>query len=209
MLMTSTTSRLLSILFFATALGATACKTAVIGGNDGEGGGGGGAGGAGGSGGQGGSIVVGPPSAIAEYGSSVQDPPSDTGSTTGGGTTPEDPSTLHVRIGNYGPTCGGSAISPFTCTTTTVWQLSLTLPPELQAAGTVVQLGDEPFIGMFSETGSNGSPDDCWGGGGTFSFGTLEVLSNDGATIVLRIAGSNAGFSDVPVDGDYTAPICH
>ena len=206
--LTSTTSRSLTMLLLAAALGATACKTTVIGGGDGGGGAGGGD--QGGNGGDGGGVIVGPPSAVAEYASSVKPPtPEPSGSTvgtttgSGGGV---DPNTLNLRIGNYGPTCGNSY--SYACTPVTTWQVMIRLPPDLQGAGTLVPLSEPALNSFFSETGSNGSPGDCWGGGGSFIEGTLQVLSNDGATIVVRIAGSNNGIPDVAIDGDYVAPIC-
>jgi hypothetical protein len=194
------------------ALGA--CKTTVIGGRGGEGGGddgSGGTGGVGGSygeGGAGGGIVAGPPSAIAEYAYMTTPPPPGGSSSGGGASTGVDPNTLNVRIGNYGPTCGGSGTTPFACTPQVTWGISLGLPPDLQAAGTTVSLGDPALNTFFSESGSNGSPDDCWGGGGSYTDGTLEVLSNDGSTIVIRLSGTNAGLGDFSADGQYSAPIC-
>ncbi|MFT3770030.1 MAG: hypothetical protein QM820_31770 [Minicystis sp.] len=211
MLTNSLLSRAFSLGLITAALGAAACSTQVIGGNgDGEGGGGAG-GGAGGSGGQGGSVAVGPASAVAEYEHSLNKPtPDPSGTTTAtsssGGSTSVDPNTLYVRIGNQGPACGTSF--QYACLPETAWQVTLTLPPDMQAAGGVFSLSDPAINGFISETGSNGSPGDCWGGGGTFADGTLEILSNDGATIVVRLSGTNDFVTDTEIDGDYTAPIC-
>lgn len=199
------------VLIGLLALGA--CKTTVIGGRGGEGGGGddgsgsGGVGGTYGEGGAGGSIAVGPPSAIAEYASMVSPPPPGTGSSsTSTGGTGVDPNTLFVRIGNYGPACGNSF--SFGCTDPPTWQVSIGLPPSMQVPG--VYALDNPSINAFASlSGSNGSPGDCWGGGGSFIDGTVEVVSNDGYNIVLRLAGTNGGgFTEFSADGQYTAPIC-
>jgi hypothetical protein len=128
-----------------------------------------------------------------------------TSSSSGG--TGVDPNTLYVRIGNYGPTCGGSP--SFSCDPVTVWEVSIGLPPAKQSAGGVYSLGDPDIISTFSESGgSGGAQGDCWGGGGSFTEGTVEILSNDSLTIVVRLSGTNGGLSDVSTDGTYSAPIC-
>lgn len=202
-MLTSMTSRALTLAAFATLLGTAACKTQVIGGEGGAGGTGGGMGTAGGGGG----LVFGPPSAIAEYAYTQPQPdPGPTGTTSSGGGTGPDPSTLFVRISNAQPACGVSVSFP--CGPETVWQVSIGIPPSMQSPGGVYALSDPNLISSFSEGGSNGTPGDCWGGGGTFWDGTLEVLSNDGATIVIRLSGTASGLGDFSVDGDWSAPIC-
>jgi len=219
MFKTTNLSRSLTLVAFAAALGSAACTSTVIGGGTGGGGAGGDGGDGGGSTGQGGSgggviVTIGAPTAIAQYASMTPTPPPGSGSSSStsvvsssSGGPGVDPSTLNVIIGNYGPICGGSF--PYYCNPETVWQVSIGIPPAKQAAGGVYPLSDPDFTNFMSETGSNGSPGDCWGGGGSFIDGTVEILSNDGLTIVVRLAGTtNLGLADFDADGDYTAPIC-
>lgn len=212
---TPTRSMLSRSLILIGLLALGACKTTVIGGRGGEGGdggsgGGGGVGGTsgvGGEGGVGGGVVAGPATAIAEYAymMSQTPPPGGSSSTSGGGGV--DPNTLFVRIGNYGPACGNSF--PYGCTNPPTWSVSIGIPPGMQTPG-VYPLSNPALDGFASVSGSDSGVDgDCWGGGGSFTDGTIEIISNDGNTIVVRLAGtSGAGFTEFSADGEYTAPIC-
>ncbi|APR79445.1 Hypothetical protein A7982_04792 [Minicystis rosea] len=216
-------------LLLAAALGAVACETAVLettsngsgsngdlGGNGGFGSSGGpggkagqggfGTSGPGGNGGQGGGSVAGPTSAIAEYASSLPPKPS-TSSTVAGGAG-FDPHMLFVRIGNYGPACGNELHGP--CGTVQLWEVRLGIPPNQQSAGTIFPLSQLDIFTSYSVLVAAEKQSDCFGGGGYFKQGQLEILSNDGATIVVRISGSNTGVVQfgVDVDGDYAVPIC-
>ena len=220
------TTRSLTLLLLAAAHGAAACNTTVIGGNTGGGGGDGGFGGFGSSGGPGGNGGFGttgspgsdggagggsfawPPSAIAQHGFPPAPGTSSSSSvatttTTGGGL---DPNILYVHIGNYGPVCGGTYPWTSTCVSAATWEILIGLPPGQQAAGNVLPLSQPGLVSAFFEHGAATTPSDCWSAGGSFADGTVEVLSNDGATVVVRLAGTFAGTNDV--DGDYTAPIC-
>jgi hypothetical protein len=46
------------------------------------------------------------------------------------------------------------------------------------------------------------------GGGGSFTAGTLEIVSIDAGTIVVLLSGTTGGFGGFDADGEYTAPIC-
>jgi hypothetical protein len=183
-----------------TAIAEFASMTGIGGTGGSWGGGGGGWGGAGGAGGS-----------FSSSTSTSSTSTSSTGGGTGGastssssGGTSVDPNTLYVRIGNYGPACGGTM--PFNCDNATVWEVSVGLPPAKQAAGGVYSLGDADIISTFSESGGSGQGD-CWGGGGSFTSGTVAILSNDGVTIVVQLAGTS-GAIEASTDGTYSAPIC-
>jgi hypothetical protein len=203
--------RPLALLAIVSALAAAACNATVIGGGTGnEGGGdtgpGGGSSGLGGTAGSG-AVAPGPTTAIAEYAYMMPGGPPPGGSSSGSGGAPTlDPNTLYVKIGNYGPSCGGTF--NWGCQAETMWEASIGIPPDMQGAGGVFPLSDPALLSTFEESGGGGQPNECWGGGGSLTDGTLEILSNDGATIVVRISGTNQAITDVAIDGQYTAPIC-
>ena len=192
------------MIALATALGASACKPVIIGGGSGGGGeGGSGGGGEGGSGGAGNAVnALGVP-----YVLFPQTPPGNTGSSGSGGTITIDPSTLYVQIGNFSQTCSTNQL-PF-CAPGLNWQVSIGIPPALQVPG-VLQLSNPGLISTFSEDGPNGpNADNCGsGGGGSFIEGTMEILSIDAGTIVVKLTGTTPGLGDFHADGEYTAPIC-
>jgi hypothetical protein len=128
-------------------------------------------------------------------------PPGGTG--VGGGSS-IDPGTLYVEIGNFSQSCADGDPAPV-CAGFTYWQVSVGIPPALQAPG-VIQLSDPSLNSFFSVSGSDG--DACTGGGGSFTQGTLEITSIDASTIVVTLSGTSAVGSDFDADGDYTAPIC-
>lgn len=190
------------------ALGATACKSEVIGGGGGEGGEGGSGGGSH-AGGAAGSVV----GSVAEYASMMTGLPPGGGTGTGGASSSSggpglDPNTLFVKIGNDGPACGDTF--PYDCNPGITWQVSIGLPPAMQVPG-VYSLDDPAIIATEAESGSDpgnfGEPAACWGGGGSFTEGTIEVVSNDGATLVVRLQGTS-GWVEFNADGQYAAPIC-
>ena len=193
----------------AAVLGVTACTPIVIGGGDGTGGAGeGGSTGTGIHGGSGGAIAVQSNAIAIPYLLLGGDtPPSQTGTSGGnGGGASVDPNALLVQIANYaqgcsnnpGPDCDGG----FT------WQISVTIPSALQVPG-VLQLSDPSLNGFFSESLSDAqNTGDCSGGGGSFVQGTLEIVSIDSGTIVVKLAGTSPGVTDFDADGEYSAPIC-
>lgn len=191
---------LVASLSLVCALGAAACKTQVIGGGDGAGGDGtGGAAGGGGAattppsvgGGGTGGFVVESPVAIAEWSSDQPYPW-------------PDPDTLLVKITNYAPVCHGDL--PTECAPELLWQYTIGIPPAAQVPGTY-SLGDPGFSSSFFETAPNGDGTCMQGGGGGFSDGTIEVVSNDGSTIVITVSGAYSGI-DLSADGTHAASIC-
>jgi hypothetical protein len=191
--------------FFAltAALCASACKPVIVGGGGQGGGAGGGSATGGGTTGAVNAIAV--PYVLLDHPS----PPDGSSGTSGaGGSFGVDPGTLYVKIGNFGQTCTGDG-PPFCSTGALSWQVSVGIPPALQVPG-VIQLSDPTLLSYSSENGPNsGTPGDCFGGGGSFIEGTLEIVSIDAGTIVVILAGtSQGGLGDFDADGEYTAPIC-
>ena len=117
---------------------------------------------------------------------------------------PYDPSMLFLKIGNYAPTCGDS--NPPSCVSPASWQVTIGLPYYMQYPG-VYPLSHPAILSTASESGSDpDSPGSCWGGGGSFTAGTVAVLSNNGATIVVQLNGT--GEFEFNADGQYVLPIC-
>jgi hypothetical protein len=60
----------------------------------------------------------------------------------------------------------------------------------------------------FSDTGANaGDPMSCWGGGGSFGEGTLEILSVSNLAVVFQFQGTSA--YDFDVNGPtFVAQVC-
>lgn len=122
----------------------------------------------------------------------------------GGCGNPYEPSVLYLKIGNYAPTCGDAP--PPSCVSPASWQVTIGLPYYMQGPG-VYQLSDPAIISTASESGLDSDyPDTCWGGGGSFTAGTVAVLSNNGATIVVQLNGT--GEFEFNADGQYVLPIC-
>jgi hypothetical protein len=198
---------LAALLVLAAAIAVAACAPDVV--VSGEGGSGTGGGGGGVPSSSSGTIItpvaptaLGVPYVLIQNGS----PPP--GATVGvGGGSSIDPNTLYVEIGNFTPTCVGGDPAPV-CTSSLTWQVSVAIPPALQVPG-VLQLSDPNLLSFVSESGSQGgAPGTCAGGGGSFTQGTLEILSIDADAIVVILAGTSAVGSDFDADGQYTAPIC-
>lgn len=199
--------RPLSLLALVAALGATACKTEIIGGGGDVGGGGEGGtgtintfpatGGTGGTTGGAGGVVAG----VAEWATEMNEIPP-------GGSPGFDPDSLFIKIGNNGATCGGTF--SYGCNPGVVWQVSIGLPPTMQGPG-IYALANPAISATSAETGGEsggpGGPSECWAGAGQFTEGQIEVLSNDGATIVVRLSGTSQ-FDQFDADGDYAVPIC-
>ena len=117
---------------------------------------------------------------------------------------PSNPSMLYLKIGNYAPACGDAP--PPSCATPASWQVTIGLPYYMQGPG-VYPLSDPAIISTASESGSDPDfPGSCWGGGGSFTAGTVAILSNNGATVVVQLNGT--GEFEFNADGQYVLPIC-
>jgi hypothetical protein len=197
-----------AVFALASALGGSACKPVILGGH-GEGGGG--TGGTGGcdTGGHGGGGVTTAVNAIALPYVLLSPPSPPDGSSGAGGSFGVDPGTIYVQIGNFSQSCSAHQ-EPY-CVGELVWQVSVGIPPALQVPG-VLQLSDPSLISTFSQNDPAGpTPGECNGGGGSFTAGTLEIVSIDAGTIVVLLSGTTGGFGGFggfDADGEYTAPIC-
>jgi hypothetical protein len=115
-----------------------------------------------------------------------QFPPSgggDTGTTTATTGGLPDPNTLYVMIGNHALSCGNPYGNHPDCPTEE-WLVSVGLPVAYQTPG-VYSLSDSNIIAYESVSGPNGDGT-CWGGGGSFIDGTIEVLAIDQSSITVK-----------------------
>ena len=173
----------------AVALGAAACNPSSSATSESTSG-------SGGSGGGGGAVAH-PPAVV---GKAIGRPHSHTGPID------VDPNTLVLQIANHVQTCPGS-LSP-ACTGDVSWLLTFNIPPALQVPG-VLQLSNPDLRGQFSVSGASlGTPGDCVLDAGSFSEGTLQIVSIDATTIVVKLAGTSGNATEFAADGEYTAPIC-
>jgi hypothetical protein len=185
------------------ALQTVACGPVVVaGGGENAISGGGGNGGAGGNSGAGGSDP-GDGNAIAMLRS--QFPPIDgtggsTSVSTGGGNL--DPNDLFVFIGNPAIACA----DPFAYGGCPHWRVSIGIPPALQAVGTYDLSAPEFSYSSFSVSGENSGPDDCWGGGGSFYEGTLEITTIDNNWVHGQLTGTPT--FDLDANGPFAASRC-
>ncbi len=138
--------------------------------------------------------------AIAILGSKLPPPPSDTA--------PIDPTALYFFLGSATESCT-DPWSSLTCTATS--RTTFSLPAALQTTGTT-NLSDPMLASTYAYSESKTT--DCTAASdvvdtGTFSQGTLNVLSIDAGAASLQIYGSNTWTHDVfDADGLYTATIC-
>jgi hypothetical protein len=123
------------------------------------------------------------------------------GSTTSSGGGGVDPNGLLITV--YGGGAQTSCKAPFGGTYCGGWSVSFTLPPALQKPG-VVSLADPNLHASFSMGG--GSGDECWGGGGSFTEGGVEIVSIDDKAIALKLTGTNTLEFDA--NGSHTALLC-
>ncbi len=156
-----------------------------------------------GTGGSGGSTGIGggPASAIViRYGDiPVSNPPSGTSSTTGG--TPIDPDTPYLFVGNGPPTCSDPSAGP-PCG---FWRVTVGIPRALFQPG-VLSLSDSRLISVHSVRGPDRGGGDCFGGGGSFIDGTLELSNITSSSASVRLAATSK--FDFDADGSYTAVVC-
>jgi hypothetical protein len=181
-----------------------ACGGYVVKSGSGEGGSGGAASGGTGGGSAGGS--AGGSNAIAMLYSQFPDVSGGgggTSGTTGPGGGP-DPNTLYVMIGNDPIQCTNPYQSQ-ACDSTVHWQVSIGIPPSLQKVGTI-PLSSPELISTASDTGPNQGASDCWGGGGSFIEGTLEITAID-TTHVEGVLSGTQQF-EFNADGPFNAQRC-
>jgi hypothetical protein len=120
------------------------------------------------------------------------------GSSAGDGGT--EPGMLYLKLADYALACPESIESR--CLVPGEWWAYIGIPPALQTPGTY-PLSSSGIVSDSAESGS-GSDDCCYCGGGSLAGGTLEIVSIDAATLVVRLSGLD-GFR---VDGERSAEIC-
>lgn len=122
-----------------------------------------------------------------------------------GGSADLDPNDLFIRISDLGASCS-SPMTKLSCGGH--WELSLAIPPELQAVGTYDL--EDPRIMAYSGMSETGvpysSPDDCSWGGGSIGSGTLEIVSITANEIEIVVTMDS--FWDADPSGVYRAPRC-
>ncbi|WP_437963504.1 hypothetical protein WMF04_27680 [Sorangium sp. So ce260] len=143
-------------------------------------------------------------SAIALFRSQLFEPDPSDGSgssvSVGGGPT-LDPNDLFVLIGTRELSCADPSFH-FICGT---WEVSISIPPALQVPG-VIPL-DTPGLGTyFSVAGPDRGGGDCYGGGGSFFDGTIEIVSIDAEKVVFRLEDTSTFEFDA--NGEHTALRC-
>jgi hypothetical protein len=127
-----------------------------------------------------------------------QFPPSSVSS--GGGDL--DPNDLFVFIGDPAVTCE----DPFAYGGCPHWKVFIGIPPHLQEPGTYDLSAPDFLYSGYSVSGQNTGPDDCWGGGGSFSEGTLEITTIDSDWVRGQLIGTPT--FDFDVNGPFSASRC-
>ncbi|XXX80251.1 hypothetical protein WMF30_15905 [Sorangium sp. So ce134] len=112
-----------------------------------------------------------------------------------------DPDDLFVRIGNRELSCA-DPYGDFACGT---WEVSIGIPPALQVPG-VLNLDAPELISYQSFAGPDRGGGDCYGGGGSFIEGTIEIVSIDAAQVVVRLSDTDTYEFDA--NGEHTALRC-
>jgi hypothetical protein len=125
---------------------------------------------------------------------------SGTGSTTAGGGTALDPNTVFLFVGNGPPICG----DPYRAEPCGKWRVAIGIPPALFQPG-VLSLDDRRLTSSMSVRGPDQGGDICYGGGGSFYDGTLEIV-DAGASVNIRLA--NTATIDFNANGSYQVARC-
>ncbi|XXX80250.1 hypothetical protein WMF30_15900 [Sorangium sp. So ce134] len=112
-----------------------------------------------------------------------------------------DPDDLFIKIGNRELSCA-DPYGDYSCGT---WTVSIGIPPALQVPG-VINLDAPELISYQSFTGPDRGGGDCYGGGGSFIEGTIEIVSIDAARVVVRLSDTDTYEFDA--NGEYTALRC-
>ncbi|WP_437958420.1 hypothetical protein WME76_01345 [Sorangium sp. So ce119] len=114
----------------------------------------------------------------------------------------EDPDSLILFFNSDVQECPPTVIEA-TCENAPLWQLILTIPPDLAVTG-LIELSDQRIL--FSESLSEATPSCAFGSGrGTGTRGTLEIVTSDETSLFVKLRG--AGMKD-QASGDYTVQRC-
>lgn len=113
-----------------------------------------------------------------------------------------DPDRVFVVLGSHAPRCE----APFEYAGCGHWKVGFNLPAELLKPG-VIELSDPRLAAYSSVSGPDRGGGDCWGGGGSFLAGTVEIQSVDEAFIVLRLEGTST--VDFDANGEHIIERCY
>ncbi|MGK3986533.1 hypothetical protein WME99_26040 [Sorangium sp. So ce136] len=84
------------------------------------------------------------------------------------------------------------------------WQLGISIPPALQVPGIIDLSAPEQW--SYYVVNSPDSGGGCSSGEGSFTSGTMEIVSIDAAEVVVRLSGTDT--HDFDANGEYTAARC-
>jgi hypothetical protein len=131
-------------------------------------------------------------------------PDGSSGVTTTGGGPDQDPNALFLFVSNVAQSCGDPFAALSGCSMPE-FQVTIVLPPALQAVGTY-PLDQIATAGM-SEPESGGV---CSGGGGSYWDGTIQITAIDATHVELTLAGTTELFigSGKTANGAYSAKRC-
>jgi hypothetical protein len=131
-------------------------------------------------------------------------PDGSSGVTTTGGGPDQDPSALFLFVSNVAQSCGDPFGALSGCATPE-FQVTIVLPPALQAVGTYPL--DQ--IATASESEPEGG-NVCSGGGGSYWDGTIQITAIDTTHVEFTLAGTTELFigSGQTANGAYSAKRC-
>ena len=189
------------------------CQTQVIGGGSGGGTSSGTKNDTTSGGGQGGTTVHPTPHddgpAIAMLSSQIT-PAGGTGTTVGStstGGSGVDANTLVLFVSDAAQSCADPFQGLFSCATPR-YQVTIGLPPNLQAVGTY-SLNQLASMGESDPGDGSGGPNSCSGGGGSYWDGTITISAIDGTHVDFTLAGTGQLIGvGGNADGTYTALRC-
>jgi hypothetical protein len=122
---------------------------------------------------------------------------------TGGGGQPLDPNRIYITFGSQKPVCE----SPYRSGGCGHWKVGFGVPPERLKAGEVIPLTDAELNSYSSFSGPDRGGGDCYGGGGSFIAGTLEIVNVDDDKIVIRL--EDTWTFDFDANGEHVIDRCH
>jgi hypothetical protein len=128
-----------------------------------------------------------------------------------GSSAPCDPATLFLLLGVPSPTCTDPQPEVM-CGPTSVYEVSIGIPPGMLQPGTLM-LSDPGLYVFFRLDGpSQGGPEGCTFGGGSFPVGVIALDSVDDASVTFTLSGTMSFPTILPapgsVDGTYVATRC-
>jgi hypothetical protein len=109
---------------------------------------------------------------------------------------------MYFILGGEPPACS----APFGSYTCGHWRVSIGIPPQLFRPG-VLRLGSQSLNASYSVQGPDEGGGQCYGGGGSFFDGTIEIVSiAENGDAVIRVADTQK--FEFNADGTYQAHRC-